>query len=219
MFLEEVANASEILLFKKKPAERKVKTETGVDVELAEGDAAEITMEDIIEEYFKSVKEEKHKLSVLNLKDVASAVTSFIDKDDKEALKYRVEKSVDTIFESLMRRDDGLEELDKMFVKTAGEYLEEDDAVMDIKDDDEDDTPPAPAPTRGRGRGRGSRGGSTGRGRGRGAAAAKATPVKTTSSPNKRSSARTSAAAANRSSQSSTQSTLFQSFARSSAQR
>ena len=225
MFVDTVCNASEILLFKKKVAERKVKVDN-FDAEamgqLIDGD--EVTMEDLVDEYFKDRTEEKHKLSVLNVKDIGNAVKIFIDKDDKDALKYSIDKCFDKAIETLLERENALEEIEKMVIEDSGDdkspvnriapgkqstRTNRDDLYDSADSIDEDDEPPKP--TRGRGRGRGSRGG---RGRvaaispakpARGGRAAASSPAK----PPRGGRGRSSAAAAS-------QSTLAQSFAKAS---
>merc|ERR1712098_644814 len=217
MFIDRVCNASDILLFKRRAAERKVKSDNfdaGAMGELFDENV--VTMEDLVDEYFKSQTDEKHKLSVLNVKDFGNSVKIFIDKDDKDALKYSIEKALDKSFASLMAREDSLEELDEMLVEEAKDeedvkqpaargtatknprkhdFSDSDDGMEDI------DEPVATSTQRGRGRGRGARGG-------RGRAAASVPNRGSSSSPAKRGRGRVA------SSSGSTQSTLAQSFAK-----
>jgi len=214
MFIDRVCNASDILLFKRRAAERKVKSDNfdaGAMGDLFDENV--ITMEDLVDEYFKNQTDEKHKLSVLNVKDIGNSVKIFIDKDDKDALKYSIEKAIDKSFASLMAREDGLEELDDMLIEEADDddvkppaargiaaKNQRNHVMSDSDDDMEDiDEPVATSTQRGRGRGRGVRGG-----RGRAAASA---PSRGTS-PAKRGRGRAA------SSSGSTQSTLAQSFAK-----
>merc|ERR1711911_111763 len=67
-----------------------------------------ITMEDLIQEYF-GTQEKDNKLSVLDQREFGNAVKIFIDKDDRDALKYSVDRTLDSQFTSLMDREDGLE--------------------------------------------------------------------------------------------------------------
>ena len=219
MFLDRVANASEILLFKKRKLDVK-RTLHDLDKDGFGdlGDGHEVTMEDIIDDYFQSQKDDSKKLSVLKVKEVGDAVKMYIDKDEKEALKYSIERTLEKHFETLMEREDGLEELEKMIVDN---YDEDDDVVdtkaakasstttrhdmsdsgddLDIDEFQEVSSSKPAARGRGRGaRGRGSRGGA------RGAATAAASPAK------RGRGARAASAA-------STQSTLAQSFARASS--
>lgn len=219
MFLDRVANASEILLFKKRKLDAK-RTLHDLDKDGFGdlGDGHEVTMEDIIDDYFQSQKDDTKKLSVLKVKEVGDAVKMYIDKDEKDALKYSIERTLEKHFETLMEREDGLEELEKMIVDN---YDEDDDVVdtkaakasstttrhdmsdsgddLDIDEFQEVSSSKPAARGRGRGaRGRGSRGGA------RGAAAAAASPAK------RGRGARAASAA-------STQSTLAQSFARASS--
>merc|ERR1712098_576192 len=146
--------------------------------------------------------------------DFGNSVKIFIDKDDKDALKYSIEKALDKSFASLMAREDSLEELDEMLVEEAKDeedvkqpaargtatknprkhdFSDSDDGMEDI------DEPVATSTQRGRGRGRGARGG-----RGRAAASVPSRGA----SPVKRGRGRAA------SSSGSTQSTLAQSFAK-----
>ena len=231
-FYEKVANPSDVLLFKKRA---KLKDDMSDDKFDANGfgdlidNEGQITMEDLIQEYF-GTQEKDNKLSVLDQREFGNAVKIFIDKDDKDALKYSVDRTLESQFSTLMEREDGLEVAmswrqghcgaDDMDIederpevsvrKTGGGSRAKAPAaasVHAISDDDlsldEDEEPPPAKPARGRGRGRGSRGG-----RGR------AAPV-VTSSPVKRG-GRGALATSSRDSLSlgSTQSTLAQSFAR-----
>ena len=55
MFMESVSNAGEILLFKRKAAERKVKTDNfDMDAMNELGEESNVTMEDLVMEYFNS---------------------------------------------------------------------------------------------------------------------------------------------------------------------
>ena len=183
-------------------------------------------MEDLIQEYF-GTQDKDSKLSVLDQREFGNAVKIFIDKDDKDALKCSVERTLDTQFSSLMEREDGLEvamnlrhgRTDDMDVEAEEEKPEARKngaskrtkppaatSVHAISDDDlsldEDEEQPPAKPARGRGRGRGSRGG-----RGR------AAPIVTTS-PVKRGGRGAATASTAASRPGSTQSTLAQSFAR-----
>ena len=169
MFIDRVCNASDILLFKRRAAERKVKSDNfdaGAMGDLFDENV--ITMEDLVDEYFKNQTDEKHKLSVLNVKDIGNSVKIFIDKDDKDALKYSIEKAIDKSFASLMAREDGLEELDDMLIEEADDDVDDvkppavrgiaaknqrNHVMSDSDDDMEDiDEPVATSTQRGRGR-------------------------------------------------------------------
>ena len=156
-----------------------------------------ITMEDLIQEYF-GTQEKDNKLSVLDQREFGNAVKIFIDKDDRDALKYSVDRTLESQFDSLMAREDGLEvamnlkhnsggaddmdvEEEKPEVRKTGAAAPRtkapvhdisDDDDLSLNEDDEEEQPPA-KPSRGRGRGRGARGG-----RGRAAPLVTTSPVK-----------------------------------------
>ena len=202
-----MCNPSDILLFKKRPAERKVNANNFDPDAMGEVfDGPQITMEDLVDEYFKNIKDEKNKLKVLDVKDIGNAIRIFIDKDDKDALKHSVDKCRKKTKEALNRGDiDEIADIqdDDDYGDTKSKHITNNRAGtsrarIDFSDSDGDDIDEPVAPVtrgRGRGRGRGSRGG-----RGRGTTAAP--------SPAKRGRGRASASAAS-------QSTLLQSFSRS----
>merc|ERR1719219_1085890 len=74
----------------------------------------DVTMEDLVDEYFKTQTDAKNKLNVLKVKDFGEAVKSFIDKDDKDALKTTLKNDLEVAYLSLMDKDDALEILDRM---------------------------------------------------------------------------------------------------------
>ena len=215
-FLETVCNPTDILLFKKKPVERKVAADN-FDAK-AMGQLVEennVTMEDLVDEYFRTQTEVKNQLTVLNVKEVGKAVKTFIDKDDKDALRYIIDQSLEATYLSLMDKEDALEILDRMG-KVEGEMEEEEEEAVETRgnngrDDlfssgeEADLTPPPAKPGRGRGRGRArgrTREPSGGARGGRGAASTTTTTRTRRQTPETRNPA------------TSTQSTLFQSFAR-----
>ena len=202
-----------------------------------------ITMEDLIQEYF-GTQEKDNKLSVLDQREFGNAVKIFIDKDDRDALKYSVDRTLESQFTSLMDREDGLEvamnlkhngaddmdvEEEKPVVRKTGaaasrtkaaapvHAISDDDLSLN-EDDEEEEQPPA-KPSRGRGRGRGARGG-----RGRAAPVVTTSPVRRgrgasaaasrTASGPTQSSLSLGSLAKTGSTQRSTQSTLAQSFAK-----
>jgi len=233
-FYEKVANPSDVLLFKKRA---KIKDDMSDDKFDANGfgdlidNEGQVTMEDLIQEYF-GTQEKDNKLSVLDQREFGNAVKIFIDKDDKDALKYSVDRTLEGQFSSLMEREDGLEvamswrhgggddmdvEEEKPEVnvrKTTGGASRTkapvSASVHAISDDDlslDEDEPPPAKPARGRGRGRGSRGG-----RGRAAPAVTSSPAKRGGRGVLTASSRDSLSLGSRAG--STQSTLAQSFAR-----
>ena len=222
-FLETVCNPTDILLFKKKPVERKVAADN-FDAK-AMGQLVEennVTMEDLVDEYFKTQTELKNQLTVLNVKEVGKAVKTFIDKDDKDALRIVIDQGLEATYLSLMDKEDALDILDRMGKGDA--ELEEEEEVVEPRrltgtgrDDlyssgeEADPSPPPAKPGRGRGRGR-ARGRTrepSGPARGGRGGAANSTS-NTTSSRTRRQTPETR----NPASATSTQSTLFQSFAR-----
>jgi len=194
-FLESVSNAGEILLFKRKIADRKVKVDNfDMDTMNELGDESNVTMEDLVKEYFDSQNESKNQLSILDVKGVGAAVKSYIEKDDKDALKCAIDKAMEKAYNTLMNREDDEDgvDVDQLSVEAEDDYEVEQelssknkgkkmdyvaqkkgkkrDELFDSEDDvPEIDTDEDSAPTRvtrGRGRARGTRGGVvTGRGK------------------------------------------------------
>merc|ERR1712179_814500 len=115
-FLEAVSNAGEILLFKRKAAERKVKVDNfDMDAMNELGEESNVTMEDLVKEYFNSQTDNKNQLSVLDVKGVGAAVKSYIEKDDKDALKCAIDKAMEKAYNALLNReDDDDDEVDKL---------------------------------------------------------------------------------------------------------
>ena len=193
-FLESVSNAGEILLFKRKTAERKVKVDNfDMDAMNELGEESNVTMEDLVKEYFNSQTDDKNKLSVLDVKGVGAAVKSYIEKDDKDALKCAIDKAMEKAYNSLLNREqDDDEDINEHSEDAEEEINVEQELLKKRKDrkiespvqrkgkkrdelfDSDEDTPvidsdedlaPTRA-TRGRGRARGTRGGTvTARGR------------------------------------------------------
>ena len=226
-FLETVCNPTDILLFKKRPVVRQVAADN-FDAK-AMGQLVEennVTMEDLVDEYFKTQTEIKNQLTVLNVKEVGKAVKVFIDKDDKDALRVTIDQGLEATYLSLMDKEDALDILDRMG-KADGEMDEEEEEEEPVGTTGRDDlfssgedaevTPPAkPARGRGRGRARGRTrepsGAARGSRGGRGAASTTTTTTTTTSSTRTRRQTPETRNPAN-----SSQSTLFQSFARGSS--
>lgn len=193
-FLESVSNAGEILLFKRKIADRKVKVDNfDMDAMNELGEESNVTMEDLVKEYFHSQTESKNQLSILDVKGVGAAVKSYIEKDDKDALKCAIDKAMEKAYNTLMNREDDEDgvDVDQLSVEAEDEYEVEQelsskskgkkmdvaqkkgkkrDELFDSEDevaeiDTDEDSAPTRA-TRGRGRARGTRGGVvTGRGK------------------------------------------------------
>ena len=51
----------------------------------------EVKVEDLIQNYFANLEDEGHKLQLLTETGLARAVSSFVEKDDKDAVKFIVE--------------------------------------------------------------------------------------------------------------------------------
>jgi len=231
-FLETVSNAGDILLFKKRAAEKKVKTDNfDMDAMNELGDECDITMEDLVKEYFKTQESDKNQLAVLNVSNIGLAVKNFIEKDNKEAVRFVVDDTIKKAYNTILNRggdvddDDPIgedeedqalaEELQKQAAKKRNNRNQQEDVVMDfdndphpISDSDNEDAEEVipPKSTRGRGRGRAratARGASAVSSRGRSAAS-------TTKSPAKRGGRGRAASAA--------QSTITAAFARSQTQ-
>merc|ERR1719319_1500999 len=109
-YIDKVANPGEILLFKKKVAERKANDEK-IDVGAMEelGDAGK-TMDDLVAEYFNHQADDKKQLKVLNVRSLGLAVKNYIDKDDKDAISHMIKKLEEKTYNSLMERDGDVEE-------------------------------------------------------------------------------------------------------------
>ena len=74
------------------------------------GEESNVTMEDMVMEYFNSQTDDKNKLSVLNVRGIGAAVKNYIEKDDKEALKYVVDKAMEKAYNTLLDRGDDIDE-------------------------------------------------------------------------------------------------------------
>jgi len=187
MFMDTVSNASDILLFKKKVAERKVKADNFDMDAMNELDAeSHVTIEDLVADYFNNQTDDKNKLAVLTVRNIGGAVKTFIDKDDKDALKHVIDRELEKAYDKLMERGDNLN--DEEFVheedhdddqymrvqetamknknskNTRGNQRDElydsdpsEKVIPESSDSDVSlDEPPTKAASRGRGRGRGA---------------------------------------------------------------
>lgn len=67
-------------------------------------------MEDLIQQYFNTTKDEKSQLKLLGVKGIVEAVSSYIEKDNKEAISLIVDKQLDKTRKTLRGRQDDLEE-------------------------------------------------------------------------------------------------------------
>merc|ERR1719154_891141 len=187
MFMETVSNAGDILLFKKKAADRKVKKDNfDMDAMNELGEGSNVTMEDLVMEYFNSQTDDKNQLSVLSVRGIGGAVKSYIEKDDKDAFKYNVDKTMERAYNTLLDRgeedDDDLEGLSEHVGEEKVKKIdignknrkgekqgkqkdelfgsdEDNGAVMDSESDESvEDIPVKPVRGRGRGRAAGGRG-------------------------------------------------------------
>lgn len=107
-FDKQVANASEILLFKRATREKKEKD--NFDRQAMEDAATEMageSMEDLIARYFATVEDKKNQLKMLSVPSIAAAVNHFIEKGNKEAIATVVEKQLDKTAAALRTRDLG----------------------------------------------------------------------------------------------------------------
>ena len=120
-FLETVGNPTDILLFKKRPVVRNVAADN-FDAE-AMGQLVEentVTMEDLVEEYFKTQTEIKNQLTVLDVKEVGKTVKALVDKDDKNALGVIIDQRLEETYQKLIDKEDALEILDRMGKEEIG---------------------------------------------------------------------------------------------------
>ncbi|XP_042860565.1 double-strand break repair protein MRE11-like [Penaeus japonicus] len=187
-FTDEVANPNEMILFKKQRKEIK-KNDTGIDKDAMDAvfageDVAETRVEDLVEQYFSELEDQRQKLFLLSERGLAKGVNTFVEKDDRDAIstvfKHQINKTmahilsqdidinedniVDEIItyreERLSKNNPQLEEQEAQVALSSTtrerrKVSDEDEEEMDDIDMDELSHPPA--------RGRGSRGG---RGRG-----------------------------------------------------
>merc|ERR1711994_1139248 len=70
----------------------------------------DITMDDLVEEYFNNLEDETKQMSVLSVKRMGAAVKSFINKDDKQAVEYLVSRQRKKFFEHIVEMEDEGEE-------------------------------------------------------------------------------------------------------------
>ena len=74
------------------------------------GEESNVTLEDLVMEYFNSQTDDKNQLSVMNVRGIGAAVKNYIEKDDKESLKYVVDKAMEKAYNTLLDRGDDMEE-------------------------------------------------------------------------------------------------------------
>jgi len=95
-YIDRVANHADILLFKRKKTEGKVKSERS-DGELLDALPSEAgkSMEDYLLDYFNSKEEDgSSKMSILSVRGLNGAIGSFINKGDGDAISYNVKKQL-----------------------------------------------------------------------------------------------------------------------------
>lgn len=190
-FEEDVANPSDIVLFKR--MKREVKKDTiGIDKDAMDAvhaeDVTEIRIEDRVEQYFSCLEEQTQQMCLLTERGLASAVHSYVEKDDKDALKTIFEHQIGKTHKFILslEKDFNEDDVQEDIIKYRQERMarnnakeEEEEAIATLsnpsrvktrvstENDDEmsdfnDDSDSAPPPTRGRGsrggRGRNSRG-------------------------------------------------------------
>ncbi|KAG7162191.1 double-strand break repair protein MRE11-like [Homarus americanus] len=105
-FKDDVANSTDMILFRKKKLEKK--EEIGIDKDAMDAvfneDVAETRVEDLVEQYFADLDTE-HQLSLLTERGLARAIRSFVEKDDKDAIKTIIEHQVDKTRKYIMSLD------------------------------------------------------------------------------------------------------------------
>jgi len=138
MFMESVSNAGEILLFKRKVAERKVKKDNfDIDAMNELGEESNVTMEDLVMEYFNSQTDDKNQLSVLSVRGIGGAVKSYIEKDDKDAVKYNVDKTMEKAYNTLLDRgEEGEDDWEGLKEDVEEEEVKEKDIGIKTRKDD-----------------------------------------------------------------------------------
>ena len=124
-YLDQVSNAADILLFKRPFSQRNpgVKDEK-VDVEAMELLADSITMDDLVEEYFRNQEDDRKQMSVLSVKRMGAAVKNYINKDDKQGVEFLVTRQREKAYSLLLEREEG-EDLDAFLVSQRSRTVEE----------------------------------------------------------------------------------------------
>jgi double-strand break repair protein MRE11 len=114
-FHDQVANPSEILLFRKRSRDKKPKGDNEIDPEEFEDALPRhmiaTKMEDYISKYFEQQEaaDEKSQLKVLDVKGIAEAVKIFIEKDQRDAIRTAVEGQVKKAVEEAATRNDAFD--------------------------------------------------------------------------------------------------------------
>ena len=135
-----MSNPAEILLFKKAKFTRSSTKDEKVDLDAIDMLGDDITMDDLVEEYFNNLEDETKQMSVLSVKRMGAAVKSFINKDDKQAVEYLVSRQRKKFFEHIVEMEDEGEEAMEAFLlsqrsKTDKDAQEEErEAVRELED-------------------------------------------------------------------------------------
>jgi len=139
-YIDQVSNPAEILLFKKAKFTRSSTKDEKVDLDAIDMLGDDITMDDLVEEYFNNLEDETKQMSVLSVKRMGAAVKSFINKDDKQAVEYLVTRQRKKFFEHIVEMEDEGEEAMEAFLlsqrsKTDKDAQEEErEAVRELED-------------------------------------------------------------------------------------
>ena len=139
-YIDQVSNPAEILLFKKAKLSRPNKKDEKVDLDAIDMLGDDITMDDLVEEYFNNLEDETKQMSVLSVKRMGAAVKSYITKDDKQAVEFLVMRQREKTFKTLVELEDEGEEAMEAFLisqrsKTEKEAEDEvREAVRELED-------------------------------------------------------------------------------------
>ena len=111
-----------------------------VDLDAIDMLGDDITMDDLVEEYFNNLEDETKQMSVLSVKRMGAAVKSFINKDDKQAVEFLVTRQREKTFKHLVELEDEGEEAMEAYLisqrsKTEKEAEDEErEAVRELED-------------------------------------------------------------------------------------
>ena len=139
-YIDQVSNPAEILLFKKAKLSRPSQKDEKVDLDAIDMLGDDITMDDLVEEYFNNLEDETKQMSVLSVKRMGAAVKSLISKDDKQAVEFLVTRQREKTFKHLVELEDEGEEAMEAYLisqrsKTEKEAEDEErEAVRELED-------------------------------------------------------------------------------------
>ena len=139
-YIDQVSNPAEILLFKKAKLSRPNQKDEKVDLDAIDMLGDDITMDDLVEEYFNNLEDETKQMSVLSVKRMGAAVKSFINKDDKQAVEFLVSRQREKTFKHIVELEDEGEEAMEAYLisqrsKTEKEAEDEErEAVRELED-------------------------------------------------------------------------------------